>query len=98
MIVSCGDALIDFVPVAAAERTGRPVRPRVKSLPAELSYEHDLVVAEEEFVFLHSRISGMGQPRALVTVDIVRLAARISAKVIFCGLARVASADIIPPI
>ena len=45
----------------------------VKSLPAELHYEHGLVVAEGDFVFLHSRVSGIA-PRALITVDIVRLA------------------------
>ena len=45
----------------------------VKSLPAELHYEHGLVVAEGDFVFLHSRFSGIA-PRALITVDIVRLA------------------------
>lgn len=46
----------------------------VKSLPAELRYEHGLVVAEGDFVFMHGRFSGIGQPRALITIDIVRLA------------------------
>jgi predicted SnoaL-like aldol condensation-catalyzing enzyme len=46
----------------------------VKSLPAELRYEHGPAVSEGDFVFLHGRFSGNGQPRALITVDIVRLA------------------------
>ena len=44
----------------------------VKSLPAGLRYEHGLAVAEGDFVFMHGRFSGIGQPRALITIDIVR--------------------------
>ena len=47
----------------------------VKAMPAELRYEHGLVVAEEDFVFLHSRFSGIG-PRALITVDCGRRSRR----------------------
>jgi predicted SnoaL-like aldol condensation-catalyzing enzyme len=46
----------------------------VKSLPAELRHEPGLAVAEGDFVFLHGRFSGNGQPRALITIDIVKLA------------------------
>jgi acetyl esterase/lipase len=46
----------------------------VKSLPAELRYEHQLVVATGDHVMLHGRFSGHGQPANWVVVDIVRIA------------------------
>jgi predicted SnoaL-like aldol condensation-catalyzing enzyme len=46
----------------------------VKSLPAELRYENGLALAEGDFVFLHGRFTGNGQPRALIAADIVRIA------------------------
>ena len=45
----------------------------VRSLPASLRHEHGLIVAEGDYVMLHGRFSGNGQPRALITVDIVRM-------------------------
>jgi acetyl esterase/lipase len=46
----------------------------VKTLPAELRYEHQLVVADGDHVVLHGRFSGHGQPANWVVVDIVRIA------------------------
>src|ERR1700761_2814385 len=46
----------------------------VKSLPAELRYEHQLVVAYGDHVILHGRFSGHGRPAAWVVADVVRLA------------------------
>jgi epsilon-lactone hydrolase len=46
----------------------------VKTLPAELSYEHQLVVADGDHVMLHGRFSNHGQPANWVVVDIVRIA------------------------
>jgi epsilon-lactone hydrolase len=46
----------------------------VKSLPAELRYEHQLVVADGDYVMLHGRFSGHGQPANWIVVDIVRIA------------------------
>jgi len=46
----------------------------VKSLPAELRYESGVALAEGDFVFLHGRFTGNGQPRALIAADIVRIA------------------------
>ncbi len=46
----------------------------VKSLPAELRYENGVALAEGDFVFLHGRFTGNGQPRALIAADIVRIA------------------------
>jgi epsilon-lactone hydrolase len=46
----------------------------VKSLPAELRYEHQLVVAHGDHVILHGRFSNHGQPVNWVVADIVRIA------------------------
>jgi acetyl esterase/lipase len=46
----------------------------VKSLPADLRYEHQLVVADGDHVLLHGRFSGHGQPADWIVVDVVRLA------------------------
>jgi predicted SnoaL-like aldol condensation-catalyzing enzyme len=46
----------------------------VKSLPAELRYEHQLVVANGDHVILHGRFSNHGQPVSWVVADIVRVA------------------------
>ena len=44
----------------------------VKAAPKELHYENALIVADGDYVMLHSRISGIGQPVNWVVVDIVR--------------------------
>ena len=46
----------------------------VKSLPAELRYEHQLVVADGDHVLLHGRFSGHGQPANWIVIDVVRIA------------------------
>jgi acetyl esterase/lipase len=46
----------------------------VKSLPAELRYEHQLAVATGDHVILHGRFSGHGQPASWIAADIVRIA------------------------
>jgi epsilon-lactone hydrolase len=46
----------------------------VKSLPAELRYEHQLVVAYGDHVILHGRFSGHGRPANWVVADVVRIA------------------------
>ena len=45
----------------------------VRSLPPTLRYEHRLIVAEGDYVMVHGRYTGNGGPRALVTIDIVRM-------------------------
>jgi predicted SnoaL-like aldol condensation-catalyzing enzyme len=45
----------------------------VKGLPEGLRYENALAVANGEYVLLHGRFSGIGQPANWVVVDIVRL-------------------------
>jgi acetyl esterase/lipase len=56
----------------AAGRTG--LFDLVRSLPAELRYEHQLVVAHGDHVILHGRFSNHGQPVNWVVADIVRVA------------------------
>jgi predicted SnoaL-like aldol condensation-catalyzing enzyme/predicted ester cyclase len=46
----------------------------VKSLPAGLHYENALAVAQGDYVVLHGRFTGNGQPRALIAADVVRIA------------------------
>ena len=46
----------------------------VRTLPDTLRYENALIVAEGDFVMLHGRFSGNGQPRSLIAADIVRMA------------------------
>ena len=45
----------------------------VKALPAELRYEHQLAVADGDYVVLHGRFSGHGQPANWIVADIVRI-------------------------
>jgi predicted SnoaL-like aldol condensation-catalyzing enzyme len=47
----------------------------VRALPDTLRYEHAVIVAEGDYVVLHGRFSGNGQPAALIAADIVRLEA-----------------------
>ena len=45
----------------------------VKSLPAELRYEHDRAVAEADCVILHGRFSGHGMDKNWIVADILQL-------------------------
>jgi predicted SnoaL-like aldol condensation-catalyzing enzyme len=45
----------------------------VRNTPATMRYENALTVADGDYVLLHGRFSGIGQPAAWVVVDIVRL-------------------------
>jgi len=47
----------------------------VRALPDTLRYEHAVIVAEGDYVVLHGRFSGNGQPAALIAADIIRLEA-----------------------
>jgi predicted SnoaL-like aldol condensation-catalyzing enzyme len=46
----------------------------VKAIPTTMRYESVLAVAEGDYVMLHGRFSGIGQPAAWIVVDIVRIA------------------------
>ncbi|MGH9426979.1 MAG: nuclear transport factor 2 family protein [Terriglobia bacterium] len=45
----------------------------VKAAPKELHYENGLIVPNGNYVMLHGRFSGIGQPVNWVVVDILRL-------------------------
>jgi predicted SnoaL-like aldol condensation-catalyzing enzyme len=45
----------------------------VRNTPATMRYENALTVADGDYVLLHGRFSGIGQPAAWVVVDIVRV-------------------------
>lgn len=45
----------------------------VKAAPPQLRYEHQLVVAEGDYVILHGRFSGRGDQPNWVAADIVRI-------------------------
>jgi len=45
----------------------------IKSIPPTLKYEHDMIVAEDEFVIVHGRFSGHGQPVNWIAADILRI-------------------------
>jgi predicted SnoaL-like aldol condensation-catalyzing enzyme len=46
---------------------------RVRSFPATSRYENVLAVAEGDYVVLHGRFSGQGQPRPMIVVNILRI-------------------------
>src|SRR6266704_2315115 len=45
----------------------------IRSAPDTLRYEHQLIVAEGDYVIVHGRFSGTGRPVAWVAADIVRI-------------------------
>ena len=44
----------------------------VRSMPATLRYESQLILAEGDYVIAHGRFSGNGGPAALIAADVVR--------------------------
>ncbi len=45
----------------------------VKGIPATLKYEPGVIVAEGDFVIVHGRFSGFGQPVNWIAADILRI-------------------------
>ena len=45
----------------------------ITSIPSTLRYEAGVMLAEGEFVMVHGRYSGIGQPTNWIVVDIIRL-------------------------
>ena len=45
----------------------------IRSIPPTLKYEHDLIVAEGDYVISHGRFSGRGVPVNWIAADIVRI-------------------------
>jgi predicted SnoaL-like aldol condensation-catalyzing enzyme len=46
----------------------------IEGLPSTLRYEPGTIIGDEEFVIVHGRYSGFGQPRNWIVADIVRIA------------------------
>jgi predicted SnoaL-like aldol condensation-catalyzing enzyme len=82
------DLLFNQRDYAAAERYWRPdyiqhsahIAPGrdglfnlVRGAPPSMRYEHGLIVAERDFVMIHGRYSGIGQPANWIVVDIIRM-------------------------
>jgi predicted SnoaL-like aldol condensation-catalyzing enzyme len=44
----------------------------IRSSPATLRYENQLIVAEGDYVMTHGRFTGMGRPAAWIAADVVR--------------------------
>src|SRR6195256_2426737 len=45
----------------------------IRSMPPTLKYEPGTIVAEKDFVIVHGRFSGFGQPVNWIAADIVRI-------------------------
>ena len=45
----------------------------IKSMPSTLKYESRMIVAEKDFVIVHGRFSGFGQPVNWIAADILRI-------------------------
>jgi predicted SnoaL-like aldol condensation-catalyzing enzyme len=45
----------------------------VKSMPSEFKYEPGMIVAENDFVIVHGRFSGFGQPVNWIAADVLRI-------------------------
>jgi hypothetical protein len=61
-------------PAQRAHRTGsRRLFNLIRSAPDTLRYEHQLILAEGDYVIVHGRFSGNGRPAAWVAADVVRI-------------------------
>ena len=45
----------------------------IRNTPDTLRYEHQLIIAEGDYVVVHGRFSGYGRPVAWIAADIVRI-------------------------
>jgi predicted SnoaL-like aldol condensation-catalyzing enzyme len=45
----------------------------IRNAPDTLRYEHQLILAEGDYVIVHGRFSGNGRPAAWVAADVVRI-------------------------
>ena len=88
LVLEAFDALFNKRDYAAAERYWSPnyiqhsahIAPGrgglfdlIKSMPSTLRYEPGTIVAEKDFVIVHGRFSGFGQPVNWIAADILRI-------------------------
>ena len=45
----------------------------ISAAPPDMRYEHGIAMAEGDYVMVHGRFSNIGQPKAWITLDIVRV-------------------------
>src|SRR6202035_4586997 len=45
----------------------------IRSAPDTLRYEHQLILAEGDYVIVHGRFTGNGRPAAWIAADVVRI-------------------------
>ena len=45
----------------------------IRNAPADLHYEHQLIVAEGDYVIVHGRFTGTGRAVAWIAADVVRI-------------------------
>jgi predicted SnoaL-like aldol condensation-catalyzing enzyme len=45
----------------------------IRNAPDTLRYEHQLIVAEGDYVIVHGRFSGNGRPAAWIAADVLRI-------------------------
>ncbi len=45
----------------------------IRNAPDTLRYEHQLIMAENDYVIVHGRFSGNGRPVAWIAADVVRI-------------------------
>jgi predicted SnoaL-like aldol condensation-catalyzing enzyme len=88
LVLTAFDTLFNKRDYAAAERYWSPnyiqhsahIEPGrqglfklIKSIPSTLKYEAGTIVADKDFVIVHGRFSGFGQPVNWIAADIVRI-------------------------
>jgi hypothetical protein len=74
-LCSCGAVLVTKLdPTLRPHRAGGDVLfTLVKAAPPSLKYEHQVVLAEGDYVILHGRFSNIGLPVNWIAADVVRL-------------------------
>jgi hypothetical protein len=45
----------------------------IRGAPDTLRYEHQLIVAQNDYVIVHGRFTGYGRPVAWIAADVVRI-------------------------
>ena len=45
----------------------------IQSTPGTLTWEHGIILAQDDYVIVHSRYSGMGLPAAWIVANVVRI-------------------------
>ena len=62
-----------YIQHSAHIEPGRGLFNLIRNAPDTLRYEHQLIVAEGDYVIVHGRFSGHGPPVAWIAADIVRI-------------------------